>query len=94
MTGEAHWFTLAVLLAGAAGTLLIATFSFLLGRRYVIHRRRFVCPVRDEAVETTMVRDEKTGEWTSVLSCSAFPDPEHVTCEQKCLKTVPEPGTG
>lgn len=88
MTGEAHWLTPLVLLFSAAAILAVGYFAHRLGKRYVAFRRRFVCPASDKTVEGTMVRDQKTGQWTAVVSCSALPNPDRVTCDQGCLKTA------
>lgn len=94
MTGEAHWLTPLVLLASAALILLVGYLAHRLGKRYLALRRRFLCPTSGKTVEGTMVRDQKTGEFTAVLSCSALPNPDQVTCNQDCLKTAQENTTG
>ncbi len=88
MTGEAHWLTLALLIASAMGVATLFYFAARLNRRYRLRRLRFECPLKAEDVETTMIRDEKTGELTSVQSCSHFANPANVTCEQKCIKVL------
>jgi hypothetical protein len=88
MTGEAHWLTLLLLTASAVGIALLFYSAARLNRRYRLTRRRFECPVKVEDVEATMIRDEKTGELTSVQSCSHFANPAKVTCDQKCLEVL------
>lgn len=94
MTGEAHWLTPLVMLAMAAVILLVSYSAHRLGKRYLALRRRFVCPTSGKTAEGTMVQDQKTGVFTAVLSCSALPNPNHVTCNQDCLKTAHEKTTG
>ncbi len=94
MTGEAHWLTPLVLLASAALILLVGYFAHRLGKRYLALRRRFLCPNSGKTVQGMMVQDQRTGEFTAVLSCSALPNPDHVTCNQNCLKTAQEHTAG
>lgn len=47
--------------------------------------RTFLCTVRNELAECTIERDAETGEWLEVVTCSLNEDPNHVTCEKKCL---------
>jgi len=89
MTGEAHWLTLFWLALGAIGVVALFYFAARLNRRFRLTRRKFECPVVHEQVETTVIRDEKTGQLTSVQSCSHFKKPGEVTCEQNCLRTLP-----
>jgi|GEM_PF-4994618 len=94
MTGEAHWLTPLMMMAMAAVIVLLGYSAHRLGKRYLALRRRFVCPSSGRTVEGTMVQDQKTGVFTAVLSCSALPNPDHVTCNQDCLKTAQEKANG
>jgi len=89
MTGEAHWLTLFWLALGAIGVVALFYSATRLNRRFRLMRRKFECPVVHEQVETTVIRDEKTGQLTSVQSCSHFKKPGEVTCGQNCLRTLP-----
>jgi hypothetical protein len=85
MNGEAHWLTLLLLAGIAIGVLALFYFAARLSHRFRLARRQFECPVRKEHVEAGLIRDEKTGEFTSVQSCSHFADPAAVTCEKRCV---------
>jgi len=88
MTGEAHWLTLILLAVGALGVVALFYFGARLDWRFRLTRRKFECPVHREGVDATLIHDEKTGEMTSVQSCSHFVKPGAVTCEQGCLRTL------
>jgi len=88
MTGEAHWLTLILLAVGALGVVALFYFGARLDWRFRLTRRKFECPVHHQGVDATLIRDEKTGEMTSVQSCSHFVKPGAVTCEQGCLRTL------
>ena len=89
MTGEAHWLTLLWLALGAMGLVGLFYSGARLSRRFRLTRRKFECPVHHEQVDASVIRDEKTGQLTSVQSCSHFKKPGEVTCEQNCLRTLP-----
>lgn len=93
MTGEAHWLTLALLGLGAIGILVLLYFASRLDWRFRLTRRKLECPVHHEQVDITAIRDEKTGQLTSVQSCSHFIKPGEVTCAQGCLRTANAPGS-
>ncbi len=88
MTGEAHWLTLLLLAVSAIGVVALFSFAARLGWRFRPTRRKFECPLDHKEVEATLIRDEKTGQLTSVQSCSHFVKPGEVTCEQGCLRTL------
>jgi len=88
MTGEAHWLTLLWLALGAMGLVGLFYSGARLSRRFRLTRRKFECPVHHEQVDTSVIRDEKTGQLTSVQSCSHFVKPGEVTCQQGCLRTT------
>ena len=88
MTGEAHWLTPLVLISCALGIGVLFYFGKSLDRRFQLTRRRFDCPVHKEEVESTLIRDEKTKELTSVQSCSHFANPARVMCDQHCIDVL------
>jgi len=88
MTGEAHWLTLLWLALGAMGVVGLFYSAARLSRRFRLTRRKFECPVHHEQVDASVIRDEKTGQLTSVQSCSHFVKPGEVTCQQGCLRTT------
>jgi len=88
MTGEAHWLTLLWLALGGIGVVGLFYFAARLNRRFRATRRKFECPVHHEQVDATIIRDEKTGQLTSVQSCSHFVKPGEVTCAHGCLRTL------
>ncbi len=88
MTGEAHWLTLLLLAISALGVVALFYFAARLARRFQLTRRKFDCPLDHQEVEATLIRDEKTGQLTSVQSCSHFVKLGAVTCEQGCLRTL------
>lgn len=74
---------------------LLALFTFAAGgavwrvwigiraRRFAsAHRRTMSCPQRGSDVSCLLIRDDRTGRWTTVASCSALPG--GVTCDQRC----------
>jgi hypothetical protein len=46
------------------------------------------CPVRHETVSCRLVKDVRIGQFRDVASCSAFAEPEKVTCERACLRPL------
>ena len=88
MTGEAHWLTLFVLIASAIGIAVLFYFGKLLDRRFRLIGGRLDCPLDAKKVATTLIRDEKTGQLTSVQSCSHFANPARVTCDQHCIDVL------
>ena len=85
MTGEAHWLTPLLLLASGVGIAALFYVGAALDRRFRLFRGRFDCPVHEKEVNATLIRDEKTGQLTSVQSCSHFANPARVTCDQHCI---------
>jgi len=88
MTGEAHWLTPLLLIASGVGIAALFYAGALLDRRFRLFRGRFDCPVHAKEVDATLIRDEKTGQLTSVQSCSHFANPARVTCDQHCIHTL------
>jgi hypothetical protein len=43
-------------------------------------------------VTCTLVRDLRSGRWTSVQSCSAFANPRDVDCRMECLDALNRAG--
>jgi hypothetical protein len=83
MRGEAAWLDLLVILGGALfvlGIIVLGTWRSGFRRR----KQEFVCPLEHIPVKATVLLDAKTLRWTFVERCSAFADPEAVTCSQAC----------
>lgn len=83
MTGEAHWFTLALFLAFAVGMGTYAVFSWLSTRRYQGRQRHIVCPLTGKEVDVLMVFDARTSRWTGVHMCSGWKS--GTTCDLQCV---------
>jgi len=88
MTGEAHWLTPLLLIACGVGIAALFYAGALLDRRFRLFRGRFDCPVDAKKVDTTLIRDAKIGQFTSVQSCSHFANPARVTCDQHCIEAL------
>ena len=68
-----------------AGVLALAVVFGLRGGRLLLpHSRRLVGPVSRRAVECTIVRDVRTGQFKHVETCTAFADPTDVRCDEDC----------
>ena len=48
---------------------------------------RLVCPVSRQPVDCAIVQNVRTGQWTGVQACSAFPD-GHLACAQDCARVM------
>jgi hypothetical protein len=81
----ASWITFAFLAAGGAGLFGLLVGNWWAERRYREIKTHFICPVHKKDVEVAMVRDRRTGDYTGVRSCSAFANPENVTCNMACV---------
>lgn len=49
---------------------------------------RFVCPLLRQPVACRVLQDVRIGRWLGVESCSAFGDPEELSCEQECVRRM------
>ena len=47
-----------------------------------------VCPRLEESVGCRISQDIRTGQWIRVEHCSAFPDPEKLSCDQECIRVM------
>jgi hypothetical protein len=93
MTGPETWLTF-VFIAG--GALLVVALGWLAtraskaGRGKHCESHRVACSTKGQLFDCTFVADNATGELERVASCSAFADPEHVTCEERCIDELNE----
>lgn len=86
MTGEAHWLTFMPLILGGLWLAWLRNREANEERRYVLEQRQFRCPRHwRSVVDATVVRDAQSDEAIGVRSCSAFADPESVTCDRACV---------
>ena len=88
MTGQAHWITFIPLFLGGLLIAWLVLREARAARRYWLERRRLNCPTLHRRVAATVVRDARSGEAIGVQSCSAFADPETVTCDKACVATL------
>jgi hypothetical protein len=76
----------------AFGTVAVVLVVAMIGLRAGGARRRqhrhFTCPVLGSEVDCDLVQDVRTGQWTSVQRCSAFPDPSWIHCDQDCARLL------
>jgi hypothetical protein len=84
MNGEASWLTVAILLFGAAGIGTLAAIGTNIGMKLRAVRRRVACP-RGVQCDCVLLQNPSDGRWVDVAACSAFDDPERVTCQRRCL---------
>jgi hypothetical protein len=87
MTGQAHWLTLAFIAGGAAALLLMLWLegrASRAGRGKHYLSRTIECPKKHLMVDATFIQDNKTGAVDDVVRCTAFDDPERVTCRKYC----------
>jgi hypothetical protein len=89
MTGEANWLPLAIWLVGLAVVLLMAWLAVGAWSRFFRRQLVVTCPKTGEQYECVLKGDKtRDGMFTDVERCSAFEDPDHVTCEKTCLHTL------
>jgi hypothetical protein len=67
--------------AAAVGWLLSSA-----GRLERAQEFRFVCPRLEQPVSCRVVQNVRIGQWLRVESCSAFADPQQLTCDRECLR--------
>jgi hypothetical protein len=87
MNGEASWLTVAILLFGLLGIGMLAAVGTQIGMKLRAVRRRVQCP-RGRECECVLLQNPSDGHWVDVAACSAFDDPERVTCKRRCLERV------
>jgi len=83
MTGNAHWLTGVVFLAGFLGIALLVTYA-LREVNIVLRRRRFVCPASHAPVDAILVAESELTPYIGVRRCTPFGDGP-VTCDKECL---------
>ena len=95
MTGPTHWPGIAVwILVGAVVMLVLPALLERAARAYRHRgrvgytRRRFACPETGTDVECVLTRSMRTGAFRDVVACSAFADPERVTCDKACVRLL------
>lgn len=79
-----QWLGLASGLLLAGVVLALAFYGMRGGRLLCSQVRRFVCPISGKVVDCAIVRDVRTGQFKQVESCTAFPDPGDVRCQEDC----------
>jgi len=87
MTGQAHWLTFAFIAGGAVALLLmlwLAGRASKAGRGKHYLSRTIECPKKHVRVDATFIQDNQTGKISDVVRCTAFDDPEKVTCAGQC----------
>jgi len=88
MNGQAHWSTGLVLFVGAALVLALPMLVAWFNGSFRRVPRRVACPETKTGFETLLVRNESTGHFTGVSSCSRFDDPTSVKCAHDCLHSL------
>lgn len=71
-----------LLLIGAAGLLLVVAAILPSSPRRI--RETFRCPWTGRVVTADFLVPEGAGHPSNVVSCSAFPNPERITCKKPC----------
>src|SRR5574342_512300 len=67
----------------------LVQFGFLALRLRRPQDRSFVCPLLHQAVDCRAIQDIRTGQWKTVVACSAFPGRGgDVPCHEDCLKVM------
>lgn len=77
--------SLAFALAGMVTLAGLLAWGWLAERRYHAERHHWYCSRMGKDVDLVHVRMRGGTRWLGVRSCSAFGDPEHVTCDQTCV---------
>jgi len=93
MTGEASWIPIVMMLLAGCALMALGVGSRFWNRDLRSEQRRMVCPKCGREVLCEPVQNTKTGEWTGIVRCSEFNDPEDVRCSRSCLEQL-EPGPG
>lgn len=85
MTGQAHWFGFVPILLGGIALLWLLWRDRVAERSFHVEERRFLCPALRTKVIAKLVRDAESGRVIGVRSCTAFTNPETVTCDKECV---------
>lgn len=88
MEGEPSALTLALILAGGAGILVLSAIATRLGRYYRSRKEAIHCATKGKDVDVEFVERVANGVVTGVRSCTAFNDPSHVTCGRDCVNLL------
>jgi hypothetical protein len=61
------------------------------GRPQRVQGCRLVCPFLLKSVDCRITQDVRSGRWMNAVSCSAFGEPDALTCRQECVTLLNEP---
>jgi len=89
MNGQAHWIDIAFLLVGVAGVAALFLSDKWVGRSLRTEDRNHDCPRHGKA-ELVIVRNINSGRLIGVRRCTAFKDPDSVTCDRDCVFALNE----
>jgi len=89
MNGQSHWIDIVLLLIGGCGVAVLFLLNWLSSRFLHAETRDFVCP-RKGSVEAVLVQNMRSGQWLGVRRCTAFKDPDFVTCTRDCVDELNE----
>ena len=82
------WLGMLIAVGAAGAVLVLAVLGLRAGGARTRQQRHFTCPILGLEVDCELVQDVRTGQWTSVERCSAFPDPAWVHCDQDCARLL------
>lgn len=85
MTGEAHWFPVALVFGGAVLILIAGFLLSRVGRELKSEARLLDCPLAGGTFQGVIVRNTRSGEVTGVEACSAFQEPSKLACHGECV---------
>ncbi len=88
MTGQAHWFPLLLLAGTGVAIFVIWRIMLRVGRRLREVKTEFTCPATGRSVEVVAVKEQATGSYTGIRSCSALEHADDVRCSQTCVKAL------
>lgn len=88
MEGESSVLTLVLILAGGAGVLILSAIATHMSRLYRSRKQAIHCETKGKDVDVEFVERVANGVVTGVRSCTAFSDPNHVTCGRDCVNLV------
>jgi hypothetical protein len=84
MTGEAHWFEVALVVGGGAAIAAYVWFAARTESLVLRQRLNFTCPVMRVRVGATLLEDLRSDQYTDVKRCSGW---QHFwkPCAKACL---------